>query len=202
MSYSITREEQRRLLAEARETIAARLENRAPVYEPFALKAELPAPYGIFVSLHLRGEDEAGTPALRGCVGWMSTMEGLQEKARSVALEAAFEDRRFPPLELAELPRCLIEISVLSPLKRCADLSKIQVGVHGLCLIYKARHGVFLPQVPVEQGWDREEYLARLCDKAGVPRDVYTRGAEVRTFTAAAFAEGREGEDPLCLPFE
>jgi AmmeMemoRadiSam system protein A len=107
-----------------------------------------------------------------------------------MALEAAFGDPRFPPLQKDELPRCTIEISALSPMERCPDPRSVKVGVHGLYLIHRGRAGVLLPQVPVEQGWNQEEYLDYICVKAGLPpRSYEAPGAELYTFTAIVFGE-------------
>jgi AmmeMemoRadiSam system protein A len=107
-----------------------------------------------------------------------------------MALEAAFGDPRFPPLEAEELPRCSIEISALSPMGPCPDPRQVKVGVHGLYLIRQGRAGVLLPQVPVEQGWNLDEYLDYLCLKAGLPpRSYEAPDAKLYTFTAIVFGE-------------
>jgi AmmeMemoRadiSam system protein A len=107
-----------------------------------------------------------------------------------MAVEAAFGDPRFPPLKAAEFVLCDIEISVLSPMERCPDPRQVKVGVHGLYLIYRGRAGVLLPQVPVEQSWNLDEYLDYICVKAGVPPKSYAEpDAELRTFTAVVFGE-------------
>ena len=59
-------------------------------------------------------------------------------------------------------------------------------------LIRKGGHGgLFLPQVPVEQGWDRDEYLSTLCwMKAGLPADAWRKpGVQLYCFEAEIFEE-------------
>ena len=107
-----------------------------------------------------------------------------------MATEAAFGDPRFPPLDVSELSRIDIEISALSPMEPCEDPRSVKVGVHGLYLIHRGRSGVLLPQVPVEQHWNLDEYLDYICVKAGLPPDSYEApGAELYTFTAIVFGE-------------
>jgi AmmeMemoRadiSam system protein A len=114
----------------------------------------------------------------------------LQETVRLMAVEAAFGDPRFPALREDELPHCRIEISALSPMEFCPDPRSVRVGVHGLYLIHRGRAGVLLPQVPVEQGWNLDEYLDYICVKAGLPpRSYEAPGAELYTFTAVVFGE-------------
>jgi uncharacterized protein (TIGR00296 family) len=88
-----------------------------------------------------------------------------------------------------ELDKVSIEISVLSPLRRITDTEQVVVGTHGLVVAQAGRQGVLLPQVPVEQGWDREEFLENLCLKAGLPPDCWHEGAALYTFTAVVFGE-------------
>jgi AmmeMemoRadiSam system protein A len=198
MEFIITAEEKSALLADARETITARLENRRPVYSrgrELAVESggsALAQPCGAFVTIHKTAKGTAGGSGkqLRGCIGRMIGAESLEKTVRTMALEAAFGDPRFPPLSAAELPYCDIEISALSPMEKCPDPRQVKVGVHGLYLIYRGRSGVLLPQVPVEQGWNLDEYLDYICVKAGVPPKSYNApDAELRTFTAVVFGE-------------
>jgi AmmeMemoRadiSam system protein A len=189
--FVISPGEKQILLAEARESIAARLEGRRPQYRRGAAVMEagsaLSRPCGAFVTLHIDGP--AGK-RLRGCIGRMSAAGPLEETVRTMAEEAAFGDPRFPPLGADELSRCSIEISALSPMEPCADPRSVQVGVHGLYLTHRGRSGVLLPQVPVEQGWNLDEYLDYICVKAGLPPGSYGEpGARLFTFTAVVFGE-------------
>ena len=193
MNFIITNEEKEALLATARESIAAKLENRLPQcrLKPSLKKAVkegssiLAKPNGAFVTLHTRVNRK-----LRGCIGRMSSDTPLEETVRNMALEAAFGDPRFPALEAGELNRIGIEISVLSPMESCADPRSVKIGKHGILLRHWGRGGVFLPQVPVEQGWNLDEYLDHICIKAGLPPGSYNApGAEFYTFTAVVFGE-------------
>ncbi|MDR0553452.1 MAG: AmmeMemoRadiSam system protein A [Treponema sp.] len=196
MDFTINTEERRALLSDAREVIAAKLESRPPEFRRNdALRAAIAAgtsamtiPCGAFVTLHTV---QAGAPPqLRGCIGRMQADCPLEQTVRTMAEEAAFGDRRFPPLTGGELEQCRIEISALSPLVRCDDPRLVKVGLHGLYLAHRGRAGVLLPQVPVEQGWDLDAYLAYICVKAGLPPGSYEApGAELFTFTAAVFGE-------------
>jgi hypothetical protein len=185
MPFSLTREEERYLLALARTAMAAELERTPPEAPepPAAATGALEACCGAFVTLHLEG-------SLRGCIGNMEGRRPLAATIRAMARAAAFEDPRFLPLSRAELDRCVIEISVLSPLIPCPDPESVIVGTHGVFLARGGRSGVFLPQVPVEQGWTRQEYLDHLCVKAGLPPLSYAApDASLYTFTAVVFSE-------------
>ena len=186
MDFIISTEEQKILLADARESIASRLEGREPCYNKNEVKdknSALKQPCGAFVTLH-KGKN------LRGCIGRMSASLPLQETVRIMAREAAFGDPRFPPLGKDELAQCQIEISALSPMSPCPDPRQVKVGTHGLLLVKGGRSGVLLPQVPLEQGWNLDEYLEYICIKAGLPPGSYDApDAELYTFTAVVFGE-------------
>lgn len=137
---------------------------------------------GAFVTLKENG-------VLRGCVGHMSQDRPLCQVVGAMALQAAFNDRRFPPLEEKELESIEIEVSVLTPYKQVEGPEAIQVGRDGVVLRKDSRSAVFLPQVAVEQGWDRHEMLAQLCRKAGLGEDCWSEDAQFYTFQAEIFGE-------------
>ena len=151
-----------------------------------AVEADTPAllrKSGAFVTLNKNGQ-------LRGCIGYIQPVEQLNKAVERMAMAAALEDTRFMPVTKEELPKLHIEISVLSPMKRIKDISEIKVGRDGLYLVARGRSGVFLPQVPGEFGWDRDEYLRQICGKAGVPDDAWKdKDAQLFTFTAQVFGE-------------
>jgi uncharacterized protein len=74
-------------------------------------------------------------------------------------------------------------------MRRIADVQEIVVGTHGVMLVEAGHRGVFLPQVPVEQGWNRDQYLENLCLKAGLPTTCMSANPELYTFTALVFGE-------------
>lgn len=170
------------LLTLARESIASRLEGK-PLPTPSVDNAELLRPLGAFVTLKVNDE-------LRGCIGHLSSSAPLYQTVQQVAQAAAFEDPRFPPLTAGELDQVTIEISVLSPMRRITATDQIQIGRDGLYLVKGANRGVFLPYVPLEEGWDLGQYLDNLCLKAGLAADCWQEGATLYTFTAIVFAEG------------
>ena len=188
MDFTITQDEQKILLFQARESITSQLEGRKPSWNiNIDENSNLYTPCGAFVTLH---KADGNSRSLRGCIGRMTANSALIETVRVMAKEAAFGDPRFPPLRMDELPFIHVEISALSPMSICADPQKIKIGVHGLLLSAKGRSGVLLPQVPVEQGWNLDEYLDYICVKAGLPSGSYEAPAsQLYTFTAIVFAE-------------
>jgi len=138
--------------------------------------------YGAFVTLKRQG-------MLRGCIGNFFSDGPLYETVENMAVNAAVRDRRFRPVSAQELDDIEVEISVLSPLRRVFSMDEIEVGKHGIYLIKGRNAGVLLPQVAVENGWDRETFLQETCRKAGLGPDDWKEGAEIYTFTAQVFGE-------------
>ena len=177
------------LLRLAHDAILSALAGRelAPFTPPANLSEHLSEPRGAFTTLYGMGK-------LRGCVGYPTALLPLHRTVMETARAAAFDDPRFVPVTLAEAPELLVSISVLSPL--CPILADaIEVGRHGLLITDGVRRGLLLPQVPVEQGWDRVTFLEQTCRKASLPLDAW-RSAQVKieAFTAEVFADaGCEG---------
>jgi AmmeMemoRadiSam system protein A len=181
-------EVQETLLELARASAAAELGLREPpdlATLPPALRANMG---GAFVTIKRAGK-------LHGCIGRTATTMPLGELIDSLGRAAARDERSagvtITADQLAELH---FEISLLSPLERVRDLAHIVPGVHGVRLEYgtgvNARTAVYLPQVAMEQDWDREALLRKLADKAGLSvASLHTADARVYRFTAFVFAE-------------
>jgi AmmeMemoRadiSam system protein A len=169
------------LLALARAAIETRL-GIVTIAEPEHTPA-LDRPGGAFVTVFVKGE-------LHGCVGLPEAREPLGQVVSYCAGAAAFGDPRFPPVTLPDLKDLSLEISVLTPAEAVVDPAVVEVGRHGLVVEQGAARGLLLPQVPVEHGWTREQFLDQTCIKAGLPPDAWRRGARVYSFEALVFAEG------------
>jgi AmmeMemoRadiSam system protein A len=142
---------------------------------------------GVFVTLHR--DDE-----LRGCIGYPLPMKPLWEAVAEMAVAAAVEDPRFPAVGADELAELDIEISVLTVPQKVAGPESVRVGIDGIIISKGFQRGLLLPQVPVEQGWNLEQYISYGCRKAGLPADEWRRGVQVETFQAVVFGEKRHAE--------
>jgi AmmeMemoRadiSam system protein A len=177
----VNSDEQRKLLRWARETIEATVAGRTlPQIEPTEV---LCSPHAAFVTLKKHHE-------LRGCIGMMDFARPLWENVQHAAVASALHDPRFPPVIADELPELRLEISALQPPRPIESFEDFEVGRHGIILELGRRHGLFLPQVAPEQGWDREKTLEMLCYKAGLPPDAWLDpAARLSVFEAEVFSE-------------
>jgi uncharacterized protein len=177
----LTDDERAELLRMARTSIRAALRGEAPPTGPAGMPA-LNQPAAVFVSLHHHGR-------LRGCIGSMTADRPLCQAVARMALSAAFDDPRFPPLSEEELSATSIEISRLSPLSP-AEPEEVCPGRHGVYLANGASHAVFLPQVAAQQRWDRETLLSELCLKALLPAGAWKHpGTALMLFEAEVFSD-------------
>ncbi len=171
-----------RLVRLARETIAHAL-HRGPAPE-LPRGGVFDEPRGAFVTLERGGR-------LRGCIGRIVSPAPLAETVRDMALAAAFEDPRFPPLEGDEFDDIDVEVSVLTP-PAPIDPADVEPGRHGLIVERGLQRGLLLPQVATDHGWDRETFLDQTCVKAGLaPGDWRRPDTRVLAFEAEVFGERR-----------
>lgn len=146
---------------------------------------------GAFVTLEKEGE-------LRGCIGYPYPVLPFKEVLIKSALAAAFEDPRFFPIEKKEFSKIKIEVTTLTlpellegAFTRYSNL--IEIGKHGLMAEYGDMHGVLLPQVAVEQGWDAIDFLCQVCLKAGLTPMMWKYGAKIYRFEGQIFTETEPG---------
>ena len=128
---------------------------------------------GVFVTLHTHPNHQ-----LRGCIGIPYPVMPF-EKALEEAAVGSTHDPRFHPLKEKELDHVVIEVTILTApsqiiVNQPSELpQQITIGEDGLIIKYHGRSGLLLPQVPIEQGWDAEEFLTQLCFKADLPPDAW-----------------------------
>jgi len=145
---------------------------------------------GVFVTIH-----KFPSYGLRGCIGIpnpiMSLKNSITEASKSV-----IRDPRFPPLLEDELDEIVIEVTILSKPKKINVIkpedyiNEIKIGRDGLIIEHGFNSGLLLPQVPVEQEWNADEYLANICIKAGLPPDTWIdKETSIYKFSGQIFTE-------------
>lgn len=185
--------EGRELVSLARSALETRLTHDTALASWFAEAGDdnrFLMPAGAFVTLNNSGSRARREGRLRACMGVIEAKQPLLDAVVQAAVWAT-QDPRFPPLEAAELEELEIEVSVLSPMREIESFKLIEVGTHGVLLSKAGRRAVFLPQVAVEEGWNRDTMLEHLSAKAGLPRDAWRHGATFEVFTAQVFVESK-----------
>jgi uncharacterized protein (TIGR00296 family) len=152
------------------------------------MKSKFSFESGVFVTLN--SEDD-----LRGCIGFPMPRR-LDKALPEAAIAAASQDPRFSPVKPDELDKITFEVTILTP---PAEIkvddpqllpTKLKVGRDGLLIKQGYHSGLLLPQVPVEYGWNEEEFLDFTCQKAGLPSDCWKdKQTKVFSFEGIVFKE-------------
>lgn len=179
----LSADEKRFLLALSRQTLIVYLRNGSlPEYA--APSGALREPRATFVTLRRRADGE-----LRGCRGQRVAIQPLVESVVHMTVASAVDDPRFAPVTPAEVPGLHIEISALT-LPVPVRPEQVVVGRHGLIVSAGRAAGLLLPQVPLEYGWGREQFLQAVCEKAGLPRHAWrVAGVRLEAFEAEVWEE-------------
>lgn len=137
-------------------------------YIPGILTKTLQEKQAAFVTLYV-GYDKK----LRGCIGTTHARVPLYQEVWDMAISAALHDTRFNPIEVSELPKISLEISVLTKPEVVHSIENICLGTDGIMLHNGPHFAVYLPEVATDQGWNLEQTLASLSQKAGLDIDAW-----------------------------
>ena len=185
---SLTEKDKVFLVRLARSVIEAALDSGQKETLPDDVSTAVQETGGCFVTLHKKG-------ALRGCIGTIEPVQSLVKGVEENAINAAFKDPRFSPLNVEELADIDLEVSVLTVpekliFKNPRDLKRqLKPGVHGVILSNGWRRSTFLPQV-WEQLPDTELFLRHLSEKAGLSGDGWQDPkTEIEVYEASYFSD-------------
>jgi len=189
-SFTLSKGEKAALLTLARRTVEAFVTaNTVPAVMEGELSEGLMTPCGAFVTLTRHG-------TLRGCIGRFDAPDPLYKVVQQMSVASATHDSRFEPVSPAELRDLEYEISVLSPMKKINSIDQIELGKHGIYIRKGMRSGTFLPQVAMETGWTKEEFLGHCArDKAGIGWDGW-KDADLYIYEALVFSEKEHFDSP------
>ncbi len=163
---------QEELLSIARFSITSYvLDGKIPLFE--AKEPALSERRGVFVTIISRGN-------LRGCIGQHESDIPLCQLTAQMAVAAACDDPRFPPVMKEELGEIKIKISVyLMPPTKIKNINEFEIGRDGVIIKKDDYSATYLPEVALEQGWGRQEMLSNLCLKAGLAPDAWQEEIEL-----------------------
>lgn len=147
----------------------------------------------VFVTLNKRRKNKA-FPELRGCIGSILPHRTLLDDLIHNARAAAFDDPRFPPLDIDEFDEVSIEVSILSVPEKVyyRDIDELKhlivPGKHGVILKKDWNRATFLPDV-----WkklpDFEDFFAHLCKKAGLQENCLLLHPDIEIYTVEKIEE-------------
>ena len=126
---------------------------------------------GAFVTLKRKGR-------LRACCGTLGKPMPLAQAVEQAAWRTGSEDSRFPSISPTELPFLELDVTLLFDFEKIAArgrerLQTVELGRHGLQVNRDQHAGLLLPSVPVEWGWNVEQFFEHVCRKAGLPETAW-----------------------------
>lgn len=191
-----TLEEGKKLVLFARKNIESYINTRKNI-EIQDIPESFKSNRGVFVTLHTYPKY-----SLRGCIGYPEPVLPLIDAILDASVSSATRDPRFQEVRPDEIKNLVVEVTVLTPpeLVSVANTnqypSKIEVGRDGLIVELGFRKGLLLPQVPVEEKWDSEDFLCHTCLKAGLPLGCWMdEKTKIYKFQGQIFSEKKpEGE--------
>ena len=177
-----------KLVKMARKTVTELLKNNSRI-DDSEFDSTFGFNSGVFVTINKQD-------SLRGCIGFPLPVKKLSEGLVDAAIAAATEDHRFSPVDIDELDRIVFEVTVLTvPIEINVEnsteyLSIIKTGRDGLIADNGYTSGLLLPQVPVEYGWNVEEFLNHTCEKAGLEQEAWKdKSTKISRFEGVIFKE-------------
>lgn len=199
MTFSLSLQDGQFLVGLARKAMESYVSHRVKAPVPSNTSQNLFSKCGVFVTLE-KIVSGASERELRGCIGRPLPDLPLVEATIDSAIDSCSQDPRFSPVKPAELQRIVVEVSVLTPPELIVvdDPKKypqqIRVGVHGLLVERGWNRGLLLPQVPIEWGWDEEEFLGQCCVKACLPPSEWLKKTtKIFKFEGLVFQELEPG---------
>lgn len=108
---------------------------------------------------------------LRGCIGTFSAVN-LHSGLREYAISSATKDSRFSAITKDEIPRLFCSVSILNQFEETQGYLDWEVGKHGIRIEFSneknhRKTATYLPEVAVEQGWDKIQTIDSLLHKGG-----------------------------------
>ncbi len=193
----LTESDGEKLVRLARTAVSSHLEGSKVADSSDAIPISFKERARVFVTvLTLLPAEKEPMRELRGCIGYLEAKLPLWKATINAAINAAVADPRFPSMKKGELANVIFEVNVLgepSLLKgsKHAEYPKsINIGTDGLIVVNGDDRGILLPEVPVEWGWNPEEFLTQCSLKAGLHPDAWLDSdTKVSKFQSDIFRE-------------
>lgn len=129
-----------------------------------SLPRDIPQPFlnvgAVFVSLHRND-------MLRGCIGGLQPVtSSIANEVTQMAIRAATEDPRFPPVKEEELSSLTYSIDILSPMEKVGDFKQLNPKQYGVVVCSGKKIGLLLPDL---RGVDTvEQQVSIAMEKGGI----------------------------------
>ncbi|ERG96012.1 TIGR00296 family protein [Haloquadratum walsbyi] len=146
---------------------------------------------GAFVRIH----STRGRGRLRGCAGSSQNSDQLGHAIVDAAIQAASSDSCGSELEEPELSNLMVSVCIVCDrLSTDNPIEDVELGTHGLIIDRDDEHGWMHPIIPVENGWNKQQFVTRASRKAGLsPLAWQDEATAVTLFEGQVFRERPDG---------
>lgn len=155
-------------------------------YRPRVRDPLLKEKSGVYVTL-MKGNE------VRGDSGFIYPTYELWNATRMSAVNAAFMDARYKPLEKREIELLDIVVTVIGQVEKLRaaslrDLSALNIGKDGVMVVGLNTSAVMLPQVAVEMDLGPIQFVESACESAGLTEDAWAgKNVSVYRFSTKIF---------------
>lgn len=159
--------------------------------QPGSMRDAFYARTGAFVRI----QSTRGRGRLRGCAGAYRGKDQLGHAIVDAAIQAASGDSCGSEIEQQELQNLNISVCIVCNHVLTNDpLTDVELGKHGVAVDLNGKHGWLYPTIPVENGWNEEQFLTHACRKAGLsPLSWQKEDAVITLFEGQVFRERPDG---------
>lgn len=169
-----TRFEELSLLNYSKSILNNKLNKKYKIEKPF-YSPSYQIKKGVFVTLKKNN-------ILRGCIGIISSTDKIINNIHNYTLLSAFNDNRFNPVDKSEINNISYSISLLNETELLNNLDKWKLGLDGIHLNCSNNSAFYLPQVPIEQNWNKIQTLESLCKKGGLEKNCWKNNEDCKLF--------------------
>lgn len=159
--------------------------------QPGSMRDAFYARTGAFVRIR----STRGRGRLRGCAGSYRGSDQLGHAVVDAAIQAASGDSCGSEIEQPELSNLTVSTCIVCDYEETDDpLDDVELGTHGVVVDTDGNHGWLYPTIPVENGWNEEQFFTHACRKAGLsPLAWQDDDTTVTLFEGQVFRERADG---------
>ena len=130
---------------------------------------------GVFITLKKNNN-------LRGCIGIINSSNKIINNIHNYTIMSAFNDNRFKPVNIKEITDLSYSISLLNETEFLDNIDNWKLGLDGIHLNCSNNSAFYLPQVPIEQNWNKLQTLESLCVKGRLNKNCWKHNDDCKLY--------------------
>jgi len=188
----VTHQDAKLIIQIVRQTIEKTIQKQQIII-PEKIKDQLDYSKGLFITLTKNN-------LLRGSIGYVFPPYKLIDTTIRATRMAAFQDPRFPPIQLEEIADLDITLEIIEDMEHIKNeeaLNKLNPKQHGILVEFGPYNGVITPQAAQEQKMTKEDILEQACLKANLAPNQWKKLATLYLLNIKTFKETNEIQNTI-----